>query len=192
MTWWGGLFALAWIAAFWRWSRAWTAPLYIVVVAGFLAAIIVHPVMWPRILMGYPGDSFWTLGVSGRLGVLAISLIGLGLLFTALGLKSRRIAGRIPASIDTVINLIIFSVTYSVSPQVFYTLYLLLFDGLPHQWVISGPFNISQIWAAIVIKDEGTLSDDLAGLTFWAIIPVTFWFYAKVGALKRHPTHSSR
>ena len=147
-------------------------------ILSFALIVILVPPLRANIAAGYPGDSFWTLDWGGRAGVVAISVTGLALLFAVLGAKSRRLPPLplIPAlARDILLGLVIYAVVYSLSPQVFYTFYRMIFPDLPGQIVINSAFNLSRIMPAIDFRDTGNLSDDLAGVGFWAVIPFALW-----------------
>lgn len=138
-------------------------------------ALLAFP-LWPAILAGYPGDSFWTLGIGGRSGVVAISFGGFAALFAGCAVLLRRVpvgpgwtCGAIAA------GLLAYAIIYSVSPQVFYSFYRLIFPGLPTQWVIDGMLDFARLSAAIDLRTAASLSDDLAGVGFWALIPFVLW-----------------
>lgn len=181
--------AAVWIAAFWVMSRESSDTLAIALVAGVASMIGVGfaaAPLWPRVLAGYPSDSFWTLGWAGRAGVVAISGVGIAALFAVLTVKTRVIL-RVKQQatntawvlIDLALGLALFAVIYSVSPQVFYAFYRLIIPGLPQQWVIDGAFDVTRLAAIARIGAEGSLSDDLAGVTLWAIVPLTLWLHLR-------------
>ena len=83
----------------------------------------------------YSEDSFYTLGTYGRLAVIGVSL-GMFAVLLALGYvlaKARKGVVRIA------IGMFLFWIFVWLSPQVYYTLYQFLFEGLPRQWVVGSP-----------------------------------------------------
>lgn len=131
---------------------------------------------------GYAGDSFWTLDAKGRAGVMVIAAVGLSLVFWAITAKTKAWAphfGTAFLPVDIGLGWIIFAVAFAVSPQVFYIFYQLHFDGLPQQWVISGPKSVARLAEAIDLRNAGQISDDLAGVVFWAIVPYTLWCHIR-------------
>lgn len=129
-------------------------------------------------ITAYADDSFWTLDWFGRIGVIGISAVGIGALFWVIAWKSRvmaRLGARWIIPLDIMIGWAICTVVYSLSPQVFYTFYGFIFPDLPQQWVISGSVAVDRLQAAIDLRGNRNLSDDLAGITFWAIAPFTIW-----------------
>lgn len=181
--------ALLWFAVFWLLTRdrrqgvglmIWGAWACITAIA--LAAAVI----WPAIAAGYPQDSFWTLDTFGRIGVAAISGIGISLIFLALAMKSRIILRfrRGPtatawALIDIAIGLLAYGVIFSLSPQIFYSFYRMIFANLPQQWVIDGVLDQDRLKMIAVMAPGGSLADHLAGVTLWAILPFTAWLHMR-------------
>ena len=133
-------------------------------------------------ITAYANDSFWTLDWLGRIGVVGISAVGIGTVFWLIAWKSwgmMRLGGRWIIPLDIIIGWALFAVVYSVSPQVFYTFYSFIFPDLPQQWVISGPVAVDRLQAALDLRGNRNLSDDLAGVTFWAIAPFTIWLHIR-------------
>jgi hypothetical protein len=157
--------------------------LIIAVIACALAVCIAAANLWPG---EYPQDSFWTLSTSGRIGVVAISSIGIGLVFALLAWKTRRIL-RIKAQIsatawtlfDIAIGVVLFGVIHTVSPQIFYSFYRLIFPNLPNQWVIDAIWDADGLRAVATLAEGGTLADHLAGIVLWAIVPFTGWLHLR-------------
>jgi hypothetical protein len=146
--------------------------------------VIASPSIWASIADGYPGDSFWTLSATGRIGVLAISTIGLTCIFALCAKKTklilrvkRQVSGTAWALFDIAIGLILFGVVYSVSPQIFYGLYRRLIPNLPAQWVVDSVFDVDRLQIIAAIPINGSLADHLAGVALWAIIPFTIWMH---------------
>lgn len=114
----------------------------------------------------YSEDSFHTLSIYGRLAVLVLSMAMFAGLFGAsyILMKGRRGAVRI------VIAAALFWVFVWLSPQVYYTLYGFLFDGLPRQWVVGTPPTLDELWGLITFSGRQTLSAHGKGLLFWALV----------------------
>ncbi|MEJ6397101.1 hypothetical protein [Yoonia sp. 208BN28-4] len=135
--------------------------------------------LWRGGLMSpYADDSFWTLTTAGRAGVIAITVSGLALVLW-IAQKLTPTFAKLPflaaAILHSVAALAIFAVIYGVSPQVFYSFYQIIFPDLPAQWVISPATALSRLGDAIDLITAPNLSDDIAGLTFWTLIPFAAW-----------------
>ncbi len=178
------LLCLAWTAlVYWFiYLRPWTWALTLSLIPLALIAIALGaPGVWVTAANGYVGDSFWTLGAGGRFGVLTISGVGLALIFTLLAAKTRvivrqyHIPGPILLLVDLALGVLLFGIVYAVSPQVFYSFYRLIFADLPNQWVIDTIFDTDQLRKIARLPEGGSLSDHLAGLSLWAILPFTLW-----------------
>lgn len=181
--------ALLWFAAFWLLTRDRPQGVGLMILSAWaciLAIALAAAVIWPAIAAGYPQDSFWTLDTFGRIGVATISGIGISLIFLALALKSRIILRfrRGPtatawALIDIAIGLLACGVIFSLSPQVFYSFYRMIFANLPQQWVIDGVLDQDRLKMIAVMAPGGSLADHLAGVTLWAILPFTAWLHMR-------------
>jgi hypothetical protein len=151
-----------------------------------VAVVIAAAAIWPQVQAGYPQDSYWTLGWAGRAGVLAISAIGIAVFFAGIAVKTRVIlrwkrqaTTTAWALIDIAIGLLMFGVLFSISPQVFYSFYLLIFQGLPQQWVIDGLLDTDRLKMIAKMDPLGSLADHLAGITLWAVVPFTVWLHLR-------------
>jgi hypothetical protein len=114
----------------------------------------------------YSEDSFHTLSTYGRLAVMAVSL-GMFTALFALGyvLMSAR---KGPARIA--IGMFLFWFFVWLSPQVYYALYQLLFEGLPRQWVVGPPPMLDELVRLITFSGRQTLSAHGKGVLFWALV----------------------
>lgn len=181
--------ALLWFAVFWLLTRDRPQGVGLMILSAWaciLAIALAAAVIWPAIAAGYPQDSFWTLDTFGRIGVATISGIGISLIFLALALKSRIILRfrRGPtatawALIDIAIGLLAYGVIFSLSPQIFYSFYRMIFANLPQQWVIDGVLDQDRLKMIAVMAPGGSLADHLAGVTLWAILPFTAWLHMR-------------
>lgn len=178
--------ALIWAAVFWSLSRGRILNWRLVLagIGASFGAVITIAAQRLQVTTGYPSDSFWTLGLGGRAGVIAISLTGIIAMFCLLAVKTqfilrvkRQISGTAWALFDCAAGLLIFGVIHTVSPQIFYSFYRLVFTGLPTQWVIDGLFDATRLQIIAGLSVEGSLADHLAGVTLWAIIPFTLWLH---------------
>ncbi len=150
-------------------------PLAMVVVLIGAANIIIS------IKAGYIGDSFWTLGTGGRVGVILISTFGLTALFLAIGWKSKlfkRLPIWVGLPMDALVGIVTFAVFYSISPQIYYTLYQFIFPYLPNQVVVKQLLDVEKVLQIARLVVGGSLSDHLSGIALWAILPFTLWMHA--------------
>ena len=189
MTLFSASLSLLWLAAFWLMTR--DRPdgrglLGISIIASIVAVVIAADNLHSAILSTYPTDSFWTLATSGRLGVIAISTIGLGAMFAGLAWKTRRvlqIKTQVSATawmlFDMAAGCLIFGIIHTISPQVFYSFYRLIFDGLPNQWVIDTLFDRARMQAIAALPANANMADHLAGVILWAVVPFTGWLHLR-------------
>ncbi len=102
----------------------------------------------------YQQDSFFTLGNAGQAGLALLSL-GLALLFIGavlyLGRGFKRVARILFA-------LLLFWAFCWLSPQIYYTYYMLIFDGLPLQIVIGTAPSPLETLRILFFLDSATLS----------------------------------
>ncbi|MGB5866070.1 MAG: hypothetical protein WBG95_17415 [Sulfitobacter sp.] len=114
----------------------------------------------------YTDDSFYTLTLTGRLGVLALS----GLLFlVTVGVSAALMRGR-RAAVRLATGAFIFVLFVWLSPQAYYALYRFLIDGLPQQWVIGAPPPLEHLLGLITFTGMATLSEHGQGMLFWALV----------------------
>ncbi len=156
----------------------WAQTLCLIVPACMMVIIALPSVFFDT---GYANDSLWTLGLGGRIGVVAISSFGLMAVFSVIAMKSNRLA-RLPQPaaipLDIVAGLLVYCIAFWLSPQLFYSFYQLIFPDLPAQIVIKSPIDLDRLRDIIIPKHGGSLSDHLAGVGFWAVIPFTLWLHA--------------
>lgn len=168
------------------WGLVWGRSLSRLQFVGLAALAMVVVLLAARpvqdaVLGGYPGDSFWDLGAGGRFGVLFISTVGLLLIFLLLAWKSRFFRGfpmGIGLAFDVLAGLLIYVLVFSMSPQIYYTLYQMIFPDLPAQIVVQ--HLVSPRLAEIVrLGHDGSMSDHLAGTALWAVLPFTLWVHSR-------------
>ena len=116
--------------------------------------------------MGYGEDSFFTLGWGGRVGVVAISLILFGFCLWV----SYAAAASLGRVWRVSIALVAFWLFVWLSPQVYYMFYLLIFDGLPLQWVIKAPPGADVLLSLMTFTERATLSEHGKGVLGWAMV----------------------
>ena len=159
-------------------AMVWLAPRLNVDAAATVSLLLIalfSPAIWGQALHGYPGDSYWTLGLWGRAGVLAISLIAITFFYAALWMLFRRLAPMPRAFAITGVGVVGFVLLHALMPQVFYSFYRLLFPDLPQQWVITGLPDPARLRAIASIRTGGSLSDHLSATALWGIVPFAVW-----------------
>ena len=114
----------------------------------------------------YAHDSFHTLTLLGKLGLVSLSLV----LTAAIMLGAWRAMARVSVipRIGVAVSLFYFFVW--LSPQIYYGYYLILFDNLPLQIVIKAPPNPTQLIELLAFQGAATLSAHSLALLGWALI----------------------
>lgn len=175
------ILSLIWTA--WVWWRVKDKPMswglkLRLIPAAFIAVLLGAPGIWQTAMTGYVGDSYWTLGFGGRVGVVLISTVVFTLIFALISVRPIALS-RLPLVIQLIIaatmGLLFYSVIYTLSPQIFYTFYWFIFSDLPVQIVVSNIIDFDRIKTIANLANGGSLSDHLAGLGFWAVLPFTLW-----------------
>lgn len=114
--------------------------------------------------MPYAEDSFFTLTYLGRVGLVGLS--------TTLAVVWIGFAWRLRAFPRFWAILLAFGLFWAfvwLSPQVYYTYYLFLFDDLPRQWVARWP-KPEHLIRLLSFTERATLSAHSQGLLGWALI----------------------
>lgn len=114
----------------------------------------------------YQGDSFFTLGAGGRVGLVGIS----GLIAVVVAAASRALFARIPRALARAgAAVMVFWGVVWLSPQLYYLYYLAIFEDLALQWVIRMPSG-AHILALLTFSAKPSLSDHSQGVLGWALI----------------------
>ncbi len=116
----------------------------------------------------YDGDSFFTLGVAGQIGLLILSLV---MAAAALGV-TRLMTFHRPLILRPFIWGVLFISFIWLSPQGYYTYYRLIFDGLPAQSVIKAPPRPEELLAYMTFTGDATLSAHSVGVLGWLMLGV--------------------
>lgn len=114
----------------------------------------------------YAEDSFFTLGMGGRIALVGLTLI-LSLLCLWLIWYMTEGIGRVAR---VLIAVGVFYLFIWLSPQVYYMLYWVIGDGLPLQWVVQSPPNPLKLFQLMTFTDRTTLSDHGQGVLGWLMI----------------------
>lgn len=116
--------------------------------------------------MIYAEDSFFTLGYGARIGLVVLSLVLSALCVTFVwwasdGLKR---VWRVLFALGA------FWVFIWLSPQVYYTYYITIFDDLPWQNVIKAPPSFLDLARIVSFTDRANFSAHGQGLLAWAMV----------------------
>lgn len=118
--------------------------------------------------MLYAEDSFFTLGLGGRIGLVFVSaLLAAGCVWFVIWFVHG--LGR---PVRCLIALAVFYLFVWLSPQFYYMYYLLIFDGLPLQWVIQSPPSWRKIIGLVSFTDRSTLTAHGQGVLWWVLVLV--------------------
>ena len=147
-------------------------------IAFALAGALLVALNVPLLLAAPTSDSFFTLTPFGRTGLVLLSAAFLAVCFWLLAAKTRLLLARVPGSgagarlallgADIALGWLIYLVLHQLSPQLYYSYYLTLFEGLPLQWVVGG-IDWEKLAATVTIGPKDQLSALLASIGFWAV-----------------------
>ena len=112
----------------------------------------------------YDQDSFFTLGTLGKLGLMTLSV----LMFLVIIWSMTRFCAH--WHIKLAGALISFYFFVWLSPPIYYTYDLFIFDGLPLQNVIAGPPTLLGIFRLMTFTDQNSMSAHGLGLLGWTMI----------------------
>lgn len=112
----------------------------------------------------YNQDSFFTLSLWGQLGLFALSMVMFAFLIYAMTRLRGHWARRLSIAL---IGIYLFT---WLSPQVYYSYYLLVFDGLPLQIVVGAPPTPAHIFGFMTFSGDQNLSVHGQGLLGWGMI----------------------
>lgn len=117
----------------------------------------------------YEHDSFFTLSIAGQIGLVMISFALALVIFLVFWALTRR------RNVYLKIGLSIFVIWLFVwlSPQIYYTYYLFLFDDIPVQNVIKSPPSLSKMGALLTFTDRANFSNHAKGILFWILIAIS-------------------
>ncbi len=136
-------------------------------------AFLLSPDLWIALVQGYEGDSFYTLEFLERAGLITLTVVLSGLLLFLGTCKSHflyNLKSTIPyqkLSIPLIDLLGAFGLLYVfiwLSPQAYYSYYLLIFNDLPLQIVINDELSLAEIGNLLLLEDQQTLSQQGQGL----------------------------
>ncbi len=114
----------------------------------------------------YDGDTFFSLTMAARVGLVFLSM-GLAALTAAAFIK---ITCRLAWLLRLFLALVFFWVFVWLGPQVFYLYYMTLFDDLVLHNVVQLPPGPLQIMHLLSFTGKANLSQHAAGLLGWGLI----------------------
>jgi len=114
----------------------------------------------------YVEDSFFTLSIVGRWGLVLISLL--------LGGATLALLWRLIRERSILLRLLLagalFAIFVWLTPQVYYLYYLVLIDGLSWQIVVAGPPSPFDLMRQLLFQDRANLSYHSRGVLGWTLI----------------------
>jgi len=151
-------------------------PSWIIFWGGSLVVTLLwHSKLIVYALSNWKSDSFYTLNVVQQSGLVLLSVLLIGLVFWLSDIKTRYIQKRLltrrlllaPLCLaDILFSLATFILFLSLSLQVYYLYYQLIFPGLPSQWVVDFEFNLN----LLSMSSPTNFNELLSGLTAWVMV----------------------
>jgi len=139
---------------------------------GFVAAS--QPLFVERLIDGYPGDSFHTLGMVQAAGLVVLSsaMVTGVLLVAKAGAASFQYYLREPVASLVILPfvLLLFLIWDFFAPQIYYGYYLVIFDGLPLQWVLHPDKVLERLLAFVTPGPAVSLANDTAALLLHTLL----------------------
>ena len=114
----------------------------------------------------YEGDSFLTLSLAGRAGLVALSVVlaaGTGWLVMRFG-RNRARALRVWLAVMA------YWAFLWLSPQIYYFYYMILIEELPWQSVIKRPPSLTDVLSLLSFTDVPSLSNHAKGVLGWGLV----------------------
>ena len=116
----------------------------------------------------YSDDSFFTLTVYGRWGLVAIS--------TALAAVTLWVLWKLTArkslAVRLLIALALFALFEWLAPQIYYLYYLQIFENLPWQWVIGLAPPVVDLWDLLIFRKRNNLSHHSRAALGWLMLVI--------------------
>lgn len=119
----------------------------------------------------YTQDSFFTLSLAGRAGLLVLT----GLLALAMILLVWRMRSYLPAFARPLMAIGLFWLFLWLSPQIYYTYYQMIIPGLPVQSVIKMPPSPAEMIQLMTFQGRATLAQHGQGLMAIQMIITSLW-----------------
>lgn len=118
----------------------------------------------------YENDSFLTLSIAERIGLVCVTLVLSAALILLFWLSIKRVN----IWIRPMLALVFLYVFIWLSPQVYYLYYLLIFDFLEFKNVIHPPFNPLTLLNLLTFTESGKLADHGKSVLGWILILLSF------------------
>ena len=116
----------------------------------------------------YAQDSFFTLTLAGRSGLVALSL----LMTLATLLLCWKLVRRQRITIRIAIAALLYFFWIWLAPQVYYTYYIFILDDLPWQVVVQFPPTPYQLFTLMLFRENANLSFHSQGLLGWLLLGI--------------------
>ena len=116
----------------------------------------------------YADDSFFTLTVYGRWGLVVISTL---LAAIALWVLWKLTAKR-SLPVRLLMALGVFIAFEWLSPQLYYLYYLLILENLPWQWVIGLSPPLGDLWDLLIFRERNNLSHHSRAALGWLMLVI--------------------
>ncbi len=157
-------------------TRAPGSPLRAGLIAFAASGTLLLALNVPLLLAARAHDSFFTLTPLGQAGLVLLSAVLLAACFWLLAAKTGWLLncwrGRWPQlallAVDIALGWLLYLALHQLSPQLYYSYYLTLFEGLPLQWVVDD-IDREKLAAVVTIGPKARLADLLAAIGFWAV-----------------------
>lgn len=125
----------------------------------------------------YENDSFLTLSVAERIGLVCVTLLLSAALIWLFWVAIKRVN----IWIRPLLALVFLYVFIWLSPQIYYLYYLVIFDFLDLKNVIHPPFNPLTLFNLLTFTESGKLADHGKGVLGWILIVLSFLHLRKTG-----------
>ncbi|MEP3196545.1 MAG: hypothetical protein ABJO57_01630 [Lentilitoribacter sp.] len=118
----------------------------------------------------YENDSFLTLTVAERIGLVCVTLLLSAALIWLFWVAIKRVN----FWVCPLLALVFLYVFIWLSPQIYYLYYLVIFDFLDFKNVIHPPFNPLTLFNLLTFTESGKLADHGKGVLGWILIALSF------------------
>ncbi|MEP2979181.1 MAG: hypothetical protein ABJO86_06835 [Lentilitoribacter sp.] len=118
----------------------------------------------------YENDSFLTLTVAERIGLVCVTLLLSAALIWLFWVAIKRVN----IWVRPLLALVFLYVFIWLSPQIYYLYYLVIFDFLDFKNVIHPPFNPLTLFNLLTFTESGKLADHGKGVLGWILIALSF------------------
>ena len=119
----------------------------------------------------YDGDSFYTLTMAGRIGLVCLSM-AMATATIWLFLKTSR---NFPRPVKIPIAIAFLWLFVWLSPQIYYFYYMLIFDFLEFKIIPGLPPGPIEIFRLLTFSDDFNFSKHGKGILGWAMILMALW-----------------